>query len=375
MDQRDKILELVRSKGPLLPGEINREIRTNVLFASAMLSELVDSNKLKLTNLKVGSSPLYYAVGQEHMLQKFTQHIGQKQKRAFELLKNNKILRDTEQEPLTRACLREIKDFAVPLEVTLNNNMELFWKFYLLSDDEATQLISSYLNIDSKPNPKVEEINAQQSQDELISEPNNYRENETLAQTADIQAQAIPTSQTPTHQQVLPEQYTQPVYSTTISTQIFEEELFQNHTQAQRESKPLPEHQKEITDKPKPRLKEKEIITESQQKILEFPKDDVFFKEINSFFKKKAILIQDITVIRKGSEIDFIIELPSNVGNLNYFCKAKAKKKIGDGDLSSAFIQGNIKKLPVLFITKGDLTKKAKELLSTEFKSMFVKQI
>ena len=60
MDHREKLLKIVQDKGPLLPAQINRELNTNVLFASAMLSEMVDAKKLRLSSMKIGGSPLYY---------------------------------------------------------------------------------------------------------------------------------------------------------------------------------------------------------------------------------------------------------------------------------------------------------------------------
>ena len=86
--------------------------------------------------------------------------------------------------------------------------------------------------------------------------------------------------------------------------------------------------------------------------------------------------MQDYEVIRKKSEIDFIIKVPSVVGTLDYYCKAKNKKRVSDGDLSAAFVQGQLKKLPVLMVITGELTKKAQELLNTEFKNgLVVKKI
>ena len=79
--------------------------------------------------------------------------------------------------------------------------------------------------------------------------------------------------------------------------------------------------------------------------------------------------------IRKKSEIDLIISVPSGVGNIEYFCKAKNKKRINHADLSSAFVQGQLKKLPVLFITTGSLTKKAKEMLGNEFKNIKINKL
>ena len=117
------------------------------------------------------------------------------------------------------------------------------------------------------------------------------------------------------------------------------------------------------------------IEPEPEEKSLVFPEDDDFFNTIKDFFEKSGIEIVDFEPIRKGSEHDFVITLPSNVGVLNYYCKAKSKAKINEGDLSTAFVQGQIKKLPIIFITVGNLTKKAEDLLSKEFKNMFIKKI
>ena len=71
MDHRENILKIVKEKGPLLPAQVNKELRTNVLFASAMLSEMVDQKKIRLSSMRVGGSPLYFCEGQEHLLEKF----------------------------------------------------------------------------------------------------------------------------------------------------------------------------------------------------------------------------------------------------------------------------------------------------------------
>jgi hypothetical protein len=67
-----------------------------------------------------------------------------------QLLKNSKIIRDIEQDALTRVSLRSIRDFAVPLEVTLGDQKEIFWKWYMISDEEATELIRNYLKVMEK---------------------------------------------------------------------------------------------------------------------------------------------------------------------------------------------------------------------------------
>ena len=55
--------------------------------------------------------------------------------------------------------------------------------------------------------------------------------------------------------------------------------------------------------------------------------------------------------------------------------KAMSKKKIDHADLALAFVQGQLKKLPILFLTAGELTKKAKEMLQKDFKGMNVADV
>jgi hypothetical protein len=93
------------------------------------------------------------------------------------------------------------------------------------------------------------------------------------------------------------------------------------------------------------------------------------------FFQDKNIKAIDEKIIRKNSDIEFIIKMPTAVGTVEYFCKAKNKKKCSDGDLSSAYLKGQTKKLPTLFLTTGEVAKKSKQKLNTEFKGMVIKEI
>ncbi len=300
METRDKILEIVKVKGPVLPVHISKEIGTNILMASAHLAELTASNRLKISTIKVGGSPLYYLQGQEAMLQKFTANMNDKEKKAFDLLIQNKILRDSEQEPVIRVALREIKDFAVPLNVNFNNNREIFWKWYLTNNEEAEQLIKSKLEI-QKPIEKRTEQEAIQKQE--------------------IEQKKI-------------------------------------------EEKPAQEIQKEI----KQNLKE-------TKKYKTREKEDNFLNSIIKFFERNKISMISSDVIKKNLEVDFIVEIPSVVGNLQYYCKARNKKRISDSDLSNAYVKGQLKRLPVLVISPGDLSAKAQEILAKELNNITFKKI
>ncbi len=129
---KENIVGIIRRRGPCLPIHISSEIKINTLFASAFLSELFSEKRIKISNMKVGSSPLYFIPGQEPMLEKFANHLKSKEKDAFFLLKEKSFLKDTEQEPAIRVALRYIRDFAIPFR----NNGEIYWKYLTAPDSE-----------------------------------------------------------------------------------------------------------------------------------------------------------------------------------------------------------------------------------------------
>ena len=129
---REKIISLINSNGPSLPVQIARGTGMDILFSSAFLSELFNDKEIKMSCMRVGSSPLYFISGQEPQLEKFSQYLKSKEKEAYLILKEKKILRDSEQQPAIRVALREIKDFAVPFE----KEGEIFWRYFLVEEPE-----------------------------------------------------------------------------------------------------------------------------------------------------------------------------------------------------------------------------------------------
>lgn len=129
---REKIINFLRIRGPSLPVHISRETGLSILFASAFLSELYSEKEVNISNLRVGSSPLYFIPGHEAKLENFSQYLKNKEKEAFILLKENKFLKDSELHPAIRVALKEIKDFAVPF----TKEGEIYWRFFTTSLEE-----------------------------------------------------------------------------------------------------------------------------------------------------------------------------------------------------------------------------------------------
>ncbi|MEK6894702.1 MAG: hypothetical protein AABX10_04515 [Nanoarchaeota archaeon] len=150
LQTKSKILEVIQQRGPEFPVRVASTIGQNNIFTAAFMSELVGEQKLKLSNMRVGGSPLYYIQGQEEQLQKYTEYLNHKEREAFKLLKEKEILQDSEQEPAIRVALRSIKDFAVPIKIIDNNQEKIFWKIHTLSNEKAKEIIEKIVN------PKVE---------------------------------------------------------------------------------------------------------------------------------------------------------------------------------------------------------------------------
>lgn len=126
---KEKILRIISEKGPSLPVQISGGIGMNMLFTSAFLSELLAERKLKMTHMRVGSSPVYFIEGQEKGLEKYASYLKSKEKEAYELLRQSNFLVDSEQLPAIRVALRAIKDFAIP-----SQNQEV-WRYFLVTEE------------------------------------------------------------------------------------------------------------------------------------------------------------------------------------------------------------------------------------------------
>lgn len=180
-ETKERIISFMKIKGPSLPVQIASHVHMSPLFTSAFLSELFAEKRLKLSNMRVGSSPLYYLSGQEAMLDNFVQFLNNKEKEAFFLLKEKKLLEDSALSPPIRVAIKEIKDFAVPIKIRMDNEVKSFWKYHQTSDEEIRQIVQPIsapapipVKVDDKPKEKVKEA----SKEEVIELAPEEKESE-----------------------------------------------------------------------------------------------------------------------------------------------------------------------------------------------------
>ena len=363
----EDILSLMKMRGPLLPADVAKQIKTNILLGSAYLSELASRKKVKVSSLKVGGSPLYYLQGQEEKLEEFASNLNEKELRAFEILKEQKVLRDTHLTPLMRVALQNIKDFAVPLTVTFDNKKENFWKWHLTSESEFEGIVRKELGMEEKP---VEPVLPK----EVV--PKKERKKKVAVQVLDDSVQEKIVPKVVQKIEVPVEKIVKPVVKQEApvkkKTETSKSKDFEPQNSKSFEVKKLPVEElklKNVVETPEP----KKLPDEKLQSMVEKPE---LLTRARDFFKAREIKIVQEQLVRKNAEASYIVQIPSAMGHLSYLCKVHVKGSCNDKDLSSALVEGQLKKLPVVLVHEGKLTKKAQELVKTEpFRTMVFYQL
>ncbi len=318
IDYREVILAFVKRNGYAFPSDVMKELKKDSMISSAMLSEMASRGMVKISSLKVGSSPVYYDPQNPGILERFVDSLKRPEQEVIALLKSSSILRDNTLSPLARVALRSVKDFAIPLDVTIGEEKEVFWRWFLLSDVDAERAIRLLLD------PPVVE-----SPPEIL---------EVSPEVKKARARKVKESQ-----KVLPA-IVKPVIPALSSS----------------------ESSSEIVAEKK---EKKDPATKSSEKM------GGFASAVRSFFSSQNIEVTDWNVVKEGKEFDIVIRVPSPVGPVLMYCRAKDKKKILDADLSSAVVDGQVRRLPVLFLTSGTLGKDGDSLLEKKFKGLTFKTL
>ncbi len=307
LEMREKILEFVKTQGPVLPVKLSKEINSDITLAGAILSELVASKKVKVSSAKIGGSPVYYIPGQEGKLQMLEAYLHGREKDAYKLLKEKRLIWEGDTEPWQRVALKDLKDFAVPIKVHAEDGSTIsFWKWYLASDDEIKNIIPKYLE------PSKQVIPAKQ---EIVKEE--------IKPAAAIKQDVRETRQ----------------------------EVLQDFV-GQVELKPVMEIK--LPDRPSKRAREKIVSTE----------------DFDDYFARKNIEILSKEASKKGREIDAIAYVPSQFGKIRFFIAYRSKKKLNEADVGMVYSKSQAKNMPAILIGNGELTKKAREYLDKELRSV-----
>ena len=333
MISAEQIYELVKIRGAVIPSDINSQLKIDTMLVGAILSDLIRSKRILISHAKIGGSPLYYIPEQKEKLERLYEYLNEKDKRTYDKLKSEKVLNNENLDPLTKTSLKILQDFAIPIKVNYKGKEILFWKWFLVKNEEVKPLIKTKL-IEMFPEKKEENFEKENNSEKL--EENNVVDESKQKESGNEEMK---------------------------KTEKIITERFNND-----------DEKKETNNSNK--LNQKKLITEeinenNEEKEIE----DEFYNEIKEYFKSKNIIITSAEIIRKKSELDLIIHIPTPIGIVEYYCKAKSKKKSNEGDLASALLEAQIKRLPGIYISKGDFPKKIEDLINTKFKGIKILKI
>ena len=318
---KSKIISIIQRNGPSIPVHISKQINENMIFTGAVLSELISNKKLMISTAKIGGSPVYYLPGQEYKLsQVLYSYLKDVYKKVHDLLRKNVILRDKELEPWQRVALRELKDFAVML--TLHDG-DIFWKWYLTSDQEAESLIKKYLGIEEKKEDVQEEKIKEKPLDSF-------------------EKKIVPGLKATEHDLEKVDETVERI--TGIKSEVKKEQF-------RKKERPVVAR---VAEKPE------EAKTKEKQQLLSQP----YMEKLIGFLDQKNITISEKKLMDK-KEISLVGDMSSDIGSIKLFIKFKDKKKISDSDLITAHNES--KTLPLYFVSTGDLTKKAQKYIENNF--------
>ncbi len=320
--QKEVILRFIQSHGPSLPVHISTQIRMNSFISSAFLADLLSDKELKISNLRVGNSPLYFLPGQEFQLERFSNYLPGKEREAFHLLKEKGVLREDYMLPAIRVALRSIKDFSFRLEY----NGRVYWRYLTVSEEDALKLI-------------------QEGRAEYAQIPIN-----TVSQI------------TPTHVEIRQE----PV-SEEVKVEEIKKEVVRQFQEAVRQpSDEIPESNINLAYEPEVSINVSHSFNlgSDPEKPKKIKKTGVkekpeFIIKIENYLSGKNITF-DNPLISKKKDFKAILSIQQN----KYLCVAKDKKSVTFNDLISVLEQGQKMKLPVMFICTGEPNKKAQEWLN-----------
>jgi hypothetical protein len=368
MLDQDKIINFIKTAGPTLPAKVAKNIGTEIFIASAHLSFLASQGKIMISKLKIGGSPLYYLQGQESQLYPFAAgNINPKELIVLDRLKEEKVLREAELDLLAKVALRSLKDFATPLHVTVKGRRELFWRWHLLGPEQTKETIGEILR----------SAYPEESNDNLI-------ENKVVAVVPEtVKNENVEIADVPMKEEEKP-----------VLISPKEEPI---NVPLKEENKKLPQPIQVIKEEP---IKHEPIIIsketkqkklnginkqkEELEKIVEVKPErkkrvaiqDSFLPLVKEFLKKLDILVGNLEVVRKNSEFNLKVKVKSVVGETEYFCKARKKHRVDEKDVSAAYMEAQIQKLPLIFLYTNQITKKAEEMLKNDaFSNAIVKRI
>jgi|GEM_PF-6013004 len=341
-DLKKYIVDFIATNGPTLPITISKKIGKPLIITNAILSQLCEDGLLQKTSMQIGSSHIYFLRGQEQQLENFISYLKGSEKIAIERLKKEKVLQHEGLDLALKVALANMKDFAKVIKVRIGNEEKIFWKYFLVDNQEAEAIINERFKV------------AEQQLPASLQLPTQLQPSTSTLQTS----QAIKPQPPQPLIQEKPLQLQQQ-----LIREVRKEEEEREVWEGEKEEKERREEEKVEIEKAKKVEKKKERKKGKVAKKKATPEDFISF--INANFSS----------IRKISDTMYEASKEIVDEKIRFLVVIKAKERISDVDLILAMREGEERKMPVIVLTKGSLTKKAKEIASKSGSFLIVKHL
>lgn len=320
LEIKEKIISFLERRGPSLPVHIAKETGLSILFASAFLSEILSEKRIKMSYMRVGSSPLYFLPGQETFLENFSHALKKKEKEAFVMLKEQRFLKDTEVEPAIRVALREIRDFAVPFQ----NEEGIFWRYYKIPEAEFYET------------KKQEETKKIEKQQEKV-----YTQE--ISTDSQVNNEKVHEIEETEEEQEIQEDKEEKIKITPRRVEV--EDIFDKS-----QKKSVKKIDKKKTAIKKEKKTDKKSVAKSNT--------NKFFNKVKTYLSEKGIEILDI---EEASNIEIVLKVKEN--QKEYLIVAYSKKKITEQEITKAYKKSAELQIPYKILALGEPLKKLDNLI------------
>jgi len=317
----DRILELVQKNGPSLPVDISSKLGLDSFLASAYMQQLVEQGRLGVGKKFVGGSKIFFIPGQESTAEakaKALIEASQKTARTF-----------ASEVPENPEVQKKRNEFSVRL-----GEIE--------SREKKSKLIEPHAV--PEPGHKVIPITIKHVSQEVGAIPNKAVGGQLMPKVNIPEPEVKKESPKPLQNiDVAEVRYEAPKLE--IPEPVIEDKAESEDSAslaAQGKSKIREVIESKFLKKPSPPLEPSPLV-DSAMAMLVDAGCEIVGKELT----------------KKGKEANIIFDLPTKIGNIKMLAVIRNKKSISEADLSMAYTEGVNRKMPVVFITNGRMTKNA----------------
>jgi len=326
-EKETKVIQIISTKGPQLQMDIAKGLGVEGFIAGAILSTLTGRGELKTSHRKIGASPIYYVSGQEQIVKnRLYPELNELEKRALERLKEMKVAFKDDLYPQERVLLSELKDFVDYLQVKQGDDEVLCWKHNSVSDDEFESILNSKFNATAAAPLETAEPSIVVERGEII-----------LGEEADEKPK-------------ISEEKTEAL-----------KEIAEEKIDNEKDKSIVAPEEKELKKSEEPKLK-----SERKRVVSKEPKG-AFEKKVLEHAKELGLKIIEKVSVRGDPEYIVSTELP--FGEQRYILKAK-NKSLNENDISRFYVECSAKKMPGIFLTTKQLSKKVKTYFEKHFGSL-----